>query len=144
MLAKHTTVESANLFRHKRCICQNVLTTTTKKMKNHEIYLCEIRDPRFEKFQDYSIYLFLDRFLRARDKTCMHLDAFVLLFLEPFSSSNFGFKIFDCCLRFRAISRLDTDKRINDKLIKIKAKGIYQRFPFCISPIKCVRNIYER
>lgn len=88
MLAKHTTVESANLFRHKRCICQNVLTTTTKKMKNHEIYLCEIRDPRFEKFRDYSIYLFLDRFLRARDKTCMHLDAFVLLFLEPFSSSN--------------------------------------------------------
>lgn len=73
MLAKHTTVESANLFRHKRCICQNVLTTTTKKMKNHEIYLCEIRDPRFEKFRDYSIYLFLDRFLRARDKTCMHL-----------------------------------------------------------------------
>lgn len=31
MLAKHTTVESANLFRHKRCICQNILTTTTKK-----------------------------------------------------------------------------------------------------------------
>lgn len=31
MLAKHTTVESANLFRHKRYICQNVLTTTTKK-----------------------------------------------------------------------------------------------------------------
>lgn len=141
MLAKHTTVESANLFRHKCCICQNVLTTTTKKwriMKFIFVKFVILDSKNFEIIRYISFSI--DFYEQETKRVCiwMHLYCyFWSLSVRATSVSKYSTVAFD-------FVQFPVWMPINDKLIKIKAKGIYQRFPFCTSPIKCVRNIYKR
>lgn len=128
MFAKHTTAESTNLFRHER-----FNENKNKKMKDREIYLREIREIpstrkicyTISKFQDYSMYRFLET-----KRVCICIVISAGFQLEQLGISKYsGFDVNSIiAFDFVQFPGLDTDKRINGKLIKIKAKGIY-RFP---------------